>query len=478
MKLKLSGVYKYTFTSIKKELSMRVKHDNFYKESLNDLIEIFINLEENKLDITSDFTDSKAYAKSIAESLTLKKYPYLIKNSLIVVSTIITLFILFTITTLAVTLKINLDSPYIEYNNQVISWNQIENASSYTVSINNDTYIVNDTSFEFIPPQYGLYQIIVYANKPGFFYQKSKFSNQINYIVSEIEPIEPISIYPYNIYQVETNIIGDSIIRFNVVHGGQYELNFSNINSTELPIYEIINTNSLAKINLSENQYYNLQPYITYELKFKYLRNSSFSFSLSPKVISLENLITIEPFTRYFYTVNTPMNSNQYITLLDYQNDIYINNIVSSYQGYPGIPYGTLSWENPQFEVLNQTSMPKEYQLIKKTATTLSFESKHTITEQNQVEVIRIFSEYMYKMLYVEYDSNYYDIYFMDEHLSQLSYVKLESSLDYISIPLVHLFSVRNIYAILVPKENKEQNSTTIKFNYIKPNTGTYWPLP
>lgn len=475
MKLMLTGVYRFTFHSIKKELSMRVKHDIHYKDSLRDLADMFKSMEDNHLDISADFTDPKEYAESIAQSLTRKKHPYLIKSSLMIASAILTIGILFVITTLAFTIKIRLDNPVIEYNNDTISWNRIEHAHSYTVLINNSSFTTTETSFDFTPTEYGLFSITVYANKPGFFYQQSRFSNTISHEVSPIALDEPILIYPNDINAIETNSIGDAKIQFEVAHSGKFKVNMFDVESLNGLTLKIYDVDSSVYLSDLDNYTYMLQTYNTYVLELHYQRNHYITFTLEPETVSLNNTLFLDSFTNAFYNVNTALNNDQYITLLDYQNSIQINNLRVT-AGYPGIPYGTLSWMNPQFEVFNQTSMNREFELIKKSTNILNNQEKYTLSERNQVEVFKVVVPYSCNILYAEYDSDYYDIYWMDEHLTQLSNVALESSTTFISIPLVHLTTFRNVYAILVPKDNKIVGTTTIEVSFTKPETGTYWP--
>lgn len=84
---------------------------------------------------------------------------------------------------------IQLDAPTnVSILGNVVSWNAVEQASGYTVSVDNTEYQVQTTSYTILLTLPGTYQVKVRADGKGN-YQTSSWSANVSYVIHEPEPI-------------------------------------------------------------------------------------------------------------------------------------------------------------------------------------------------------------------------------------------------------------------------------------------------
>ncbi|WP_025724588.1 hypothetical protein [Acholeplasma granularum] len=477
MKIKLKGVYKYTYKCIKKELRRIVKNNKLYKQSTEDLKDMFINMQANNLEITPELIDTSNYAKSIADSLILKKYPNLIRYSLILSSFIMSIILIFFITALILNIQTFIERPLISMNDMIIEWDEIPNADKYYVVVNGtDIHETKDTHFEFTPLRYGVNEVYVYAENNTRFFVRSKSSNVITYEVKEFIFDGISQINTHQLYQLKINELGEAKFLFRLVYSGNYKFNFNNIVNKDEFVFKILDADNNTYLTPDQYGRYYLENYSNYYIEVSYIANEEIGYYVEPQQVTLNSNITLEPHKNYIYEVNTTFNDYEFITHKDYQKSVQLMHIEDIF-GYPGIPPGTLSFQRQIFAVLNQTNAPRSFNLIKKSPKILNLNQTLSVTEINQVEVLKFSRQINWWTLFINYNSSYYDIHFMDNYLRKIDVYKAQSGTNqYITIPLVEKSNITHVFAILVPKDNKSESATTIDVSLIRPSEGNYYP--
>lgn len=432
----------------------------------------------HNLDITSEFLDSKAYAKTIAESLDLKRFPNLIRYSLIMSSSMIGLVLLFLLTALIANIYTFIERPVIELNGNQITWEPIDNAETYYVVVNNETpYATKETTYDIEVLDYSQMSIYVYAESSSRFFVRSKNSNIVYFSVSDFEFDRPRDVEVGNGLQITTNVFGIYKDYIHIPYGGKYKpVSQPSVTQSKLK-FKIIDINlTQTTIEPDSNGYYELNSSTHYIVEITYLPNESFTYYLEPLLVNLNTSYTFARFESSLYQLNTTFSPNTFITLDNYVKDILLDNPHDISQN-SGPAYYHLAINPHYLSIINNSDLPKSYTLIKKDMLQMDYNQTLNITEKNQVEVVKLERQIHYKTLYIKFDSRYYDIHFIDNYFRMIYvYKQASGTITYITMPLIHNSSIERIMMILIPKASPFNGQTSVQAFFEKPLEGNYLP--
>jgi len=478
MKNKLSGAYRYTYKQIKNNIAKHIKKDETYKSAMQDLYEMFYGLELNQSAIPSEFLNSSQYAKSIEESLNTNQYHTLIRTSLIVVSTILGAFTsIFGFSAIIANIP-PLYTPIIEMNDHVVSWDPIENADFYRVFVDEEYFDINETSYEFIPEGYGNTRIGVIAMARSIFKQSSRMSNYIYYLLDgNYQSLDrPINTAEQIVSR--TNELGEVKLDVSIMTPGYHELVFGDYMDLSKLSVDIEVQEQLFSFGQNETVGLYFRSAHYYRITIRYLRDTEIEFILTPNKVQSSQIIELAPMSHTPLEFVSPIVNEAFIVLSDYDPNVYIQ-APFGYTSITGLTHGRLVWMQKILFLYNNAFDSTNVQLITKTPTPIQVNQNYVLNETNQVQMLKIVESQfpVNKMLYIEFDSDYYDIFFMDHFQRAVDFIKLESDFDRYTIPIFFDYIGYGIlYITLVPKDEKVSGNSRIKVNTSLPDGMTFWP--
>ncbi len=478
MNNKLTGAYQYTYKQIVKNINKGIKRDLAYKSAMQDLYEMFYNLESNQLDIPSEFLNFKLYAKSIEEGLNFNPYHTFIRTTFIVVSTVLALFTSFFSITFLIHLIPPLYTPIIEIQDNQVYWDAIDHADYYRVYIDEDSFITTDTNFEFVPTKYGYTRILVVAESNNFLVRGSKYSNPINYYVDNEYTQISNDLYSGGQVVGRTNALGEIRLHLTIASGGYHEIVFSEyMNLAEVSV-DIMHRDVVTSFGPNQTVGFYFEAFEHYIFTIYYNPMVEIEFILAPNKVASNALLSLLPRTNNPFEFVSPIVDEAFIILSNYDPNIFILPTYPIFDS-TGIPNARFVWMQPMLYLYNNSDVTKTVQLITKTPTPVPVNQNYPLTETNQVKMLKLDGAQFgnQNILYIEFDSAYYDIFFMDHFLREVQSIKYESDFDKYSVPtLFRNDGYAKLYITLVPKDDKVSGSSRIKINTTLPDGMTFWP--
>lgn len=231
---KLTGDYLVTYKKIRKQVLRKTKTNSRQGEVLLDLLNMFYSMQENResLDDINERIDE--YTREIVDNLELKKYPNLQKYFFI------TFLILSFSITFIVTILLNqakpLDIPVVSLDDRYpnrVTWEEISNASTYTIYIDNKEITTTDTNYYDIQlKDYDQNHVIqVKANSNHKKYKNSKMSLPLLYrvpsqLVGEISQSVDGSLRYLDLHlgMSQVDIFGEVFFKFTPLYDSIYRL--------------------------------------------------------------------------------------------------------------------------------------------------------------------------------------------------------------------------------------------------------------
>lgn len=477
-KLKLKDVYLYTYKAINSQLKSLVIKDDAYKQASDDLFNMLYSMQENELEIPASMLQTNDYAYEIAGALTLKKYPNLKRYILISAFTLLGALILFISVSYTMGHPSNLDAPKIEIKENVVVWEPLQYAKYYEVIIDDHIYPTTHTTYPLTPYTYGDNQVYVNAVYDTMFHRGYKTSNILTYSVPTTPLVADTYYYPNQTISLRTDALGYAKYQATFINQGLLYFNLDNIAAIDDFMMVVEGHNEIKTYKGMEVQSHVFHTDHRYTLVIKYRPNENIEFSIGPKSNVFNSPMTLEAHRYYNYDFNTFMKSDRYVTLKDYNPDIFINDIMHSLTPHKA-GYGMFSWMNAAVEIYNNQSHQEEVTLIEKEVVRLEPNITHNLVEENQIQIYKVHIKNLtnQRIFYVEFDSEYYNIYFMDFNQKQLeTHMFVSGHKTYITIPVLSLFLRDDIYIILEPRVVGKTNGSSVAFYNLKPDTGTYWP--